>query len=115
MTQIWIRKKVRVPTLINITPILEALLLLIAAVITSFVIPWIKKKTTAAQQAELESWVTVAVTAAEQLFRGTGRGGEKKAYVLQFLESKGYVVDLDSIDALIESAVFNLTANQKGV
>ena len=53
-------------------------------------------------------WVTVAVEAAEQLYVGSGRGAEKKAYVVQFLQEKGFTLDPDSLDKLIEAAVFNL-------
>ena len=35
-------------------------------------------------------------------------GGEKKAYVIDFLNSKGYTLDPKSLDNLIEAAVFNL-------
>ena len=39
---------------------------------------------------------------------GTGRGEEKKAYVVKFLQEKGFTLDPDSLDKLIEAAVFNL-------
>ena len=39
---------------------------------------------------------------------GSGRGAEKKAYVVQFLQEKGFTIDPDSLDKLIEAAVFNL-------
>ena len=94
--------------------ILQAVISVIAVVITAYVVPWLKRKLTAEQQAELAEWVSIAVAAAEQLYTGTGRGGEKKAYVLSFLEAKGYTIDVDSmtdaIDALIEAAVYALKA-----
>lgn len=43
-----------------------------------------------------------------QLYVGSGRGAEKKAYVVQFLQEKGFTIDPDSLDKLIEAAVFNL-------
>lgn len=69
----------------DITPIVNAVIALAAAVVTAFVIPWIKSKTTAAQREEIEAWVRIAVTAAEQIYKGSGRGEEKKEYVLEFL------------------------------
>lgn len=66
----------------NITTIIQAVFALIAAVITVIVIPYIKSKTTAQQQAEINAWVKIAVSAAEQIYNGSGRGPEKKAYVL---------------------------------
>ena len=93
---------------IDITSIVEAVLALIGAIITVFVIPWLKSKTDAAQLEKIKMWVTVAVEAAEQLYVGSGRGAEKKAYVVQFLQEKGFTLDPDSLDKLIEAAVFNL-------
>ena len=49
----------------DITPIFEAVAALIAALITAFVIPYIKSKTTAEQQKEINAWVKIAVAAAE--------------------------------------------------
>ena len=51
----------------NVTTIIQAVFALIAAVITVIVIPYIKSKTTAQQQTDIEGWVRVAVSAAEQL------------------------------------------------
>lgn len=93
---------------IDLTIVIEAVAALIAAVITAFVIPWIKSKTTNAQFEKIKMWVEVAVEAAEQIYIGSGRGEEKKAYVVQFLETKGFKIDADSLDKLIEAAVFNL-------
>lgn len=92
----------------NITPIIEAVFLLIAAVITAIVIPYIKSKTTTQQQAEINAWVKIAVTAAEQIYNGSGRGAEKKAYVLNWLKQHGVAVDEAKLDAMIESAVYEL-------
>ena len=92
----------------NITPIIEAVFLLIAVVITAIVIPYIKSKTTTQQQAEINAWVKIAVTAAEQIYNGSGRGAEKKAYVLNWLKQHGITVDEAKLDAMIESAVYEL-------
>lgn len=72
----------------DITPILVSLITLVFLVTTAFFIPWLKSKTTAAQQAEIQVWVNLAVLAAEQLF-GSGRGEEKKRWVLEELAKKG--------------------------
>ena len=53
---------------IDLTSIANAVIALIAAIITAFVIPWIRSKTTAAQFEKIKMWVTVAVEAAEQLY-----------------------------------------------
>ena len=92
----------------NITPIIEAAFALIAAIITAVVVPYIRSKTTDTQQAEPRAPVRIAVTAAEQLYIGTGKGAEKKAYVLAWLAERGITVDAEKLDAMIESAVYGL-------
>lgn len=94
--------------MIDLTPIVEAIVALVAAIITAFVIPWLKGKIDADKLEEIELWVTVAVEAAEQLYTGSGRGAEKKAYVVEFLNKKGFKIDAETLDKLIEAAVFNL-------
>lgn len=96
--------------MIDITTVIEAVLALIGALITAFLIPWIKSKTSAEKLEQIELWVTVAVEAAEQIYTGSGKGAQKKAYVLEFLNSKGFDLDWEEIDMMIESAVFNLPA-----
>ena len=95
----------------DITTIIESVFMLLAAIITAIVIPYIKSKTTASQQAEINAWVKIAVTAAEQIYTGSGKGEEKKAYVLNWLREHGITVDTDKLDALIEEAVYELTKN----
>lgn len=93
----------------DITPIIEAVATLIGVIITCVLIPFIKSKTTAAQQAEINGWVKIAVSAAEQIYKGSGRGEEKKQYVIAWLKERGITVDENELDALIEAAVHELT------
>ena len=92
----------------NITPVLEAVIVLIAAVITAVLVPYIKSKTAVHQQKEINAWVRIAVSAAEQIFVGCGRGDEKKAYVVNWLLKRGISVDEDKLNAMVESAVYEL-------
>lgn len=92
----------------DITTIVEAVAALIAAIITAFVVPYIKSRTTTNQQQQINAWVRIAVTAAEQIYAGSGRGKEKKAYVIDWLRKHGVTVDESKLDALIEAAVFEL-------
>jgi len=85
---------------IDLTPIFQALIALLASIITIKVIPWIKARTTAQQQDMLRAAVSVAVYAAEQLY-GAGTGKEKLMYVKGQLAKKGYRVDLDEIEAAV--------------
>lgn len=99
--------------MIDLTPIVQAGVVLIAAVITTFVVPYIKQKTTEQQRKQIAAWTKIAVAAAEQIYSGPGRGDEKKKYVLDFLNEHGYAIDLDAINALIEAAVLELTKGAK--
>ena len=92
----------------DITTIVEALFALIATVITVIVIPYIKSKTTTQQQTEIAAWVKIAVAAAEQIYTGSGRGAEKKEYVLEWLAQRNITVDAGKLDAMIEAAVYAL-------
>lgn len=99
-------------TMINLTPIVNALLTVLAVLITVYLIPWIKSQTTEKQREEINAWVKIAVQAAEQLYKGAGQGEQKKQYVLDYLASKGFTIDADSIDKMIEAAVLEIN---KGV
>lgn len=94
--------------MIDLTPVVQALISLFAVIVTCAVVPYIRKKTTQATFAEISDWVKIAVLAAEQIYTGSGRGAEKKTYVENFLKAKGFTLDSDSINALIESYVKEL-------
>ena len=94
----------------DLTPVINAVIALAAALITAFVIPWIKRNTSAKDREEFLKWVEIAVSAAEQLFYST-QGTEKKKYVVQFLEGKGFTFSETEIDAAIEGAVLKLHRN----
>ena len=93
----------------EITPIIESVIALAGVVVSCVLIPYIKSKTTAEQQKEINAWVKIAVSAAQQIYVGSGRGEEKKAYVIKWLREHGITVDEAKLDALIEAAVYELT------
>ena len=94
--------------MIDFTPVLEAVATLAVALITTFVVPYIKSKTTKEQQTQLNEWVRIAVSAAEQVYEGPGKGDQKKAHVLTWLAGHGIAIDEDKLDAMIEAAVYEL-------
>lgn len=91
----------------DLTPVINAFIALIAALITAFVVPWIKRNTSAKDREEFLKWVEIAVAAAEQLFYST-QGPEKKKYVVQFLQEHGFTFSREEINAAIEGAVLKL-------
>ena len=86
--------------MIDLTPIFEAILALLAALVTYKLIPWIKTRTTAEQQALLSATVKTLVYAAEQLY-GAGKGAEKLDYVIKELEARGFTADRAAIEAAV--------------
>lgn len=93
----------------DVTSLAQALIGLCAVFITAIVIPYIKVKYSNEDIAEFMAWVEIGVKAAEQLYKQTN-GNVKKAYVLEFLSSKGYRVDGVEVENAIESAVLELHA-----
>ena len=98
--------------MVDLTPIITTVLTLIFSLITAFLIPYIKTKVSAEQFATIKLWVQVAVQAAEMLYVGSDRGEEKKKYVIEFLNSKGFTLNAEEIENLIESAVLELKQSQ---
>lgn len=89
---------------IDLTPIFQAVIALLAALITYKLIPWIRSKTTKQQQENLYAAARIAVYAAEQLF-GAGQGEEKLDYALAALKRAGYDVDKQLVRETIEEIV----------
>ena len=98
----------------EITELLKAVVLLSTAFITAILIPWIRSKTDNEGFAELLGWVEIAVAAAEQIYKAND-GEIKKLYVLEFLSSKGFMVDTAEIENAIEAAVLKLHTELYGV
>ena len=94
--------------MIDITPIVNAVIMLAAALITTFLVPWIKGKVDEQKLDKMLRWVEIAVEAAEQIYKESGMGEKKKQYVLNFLKSKCYAIDTESVDAMIESVVYGI-------
>ena len=101
--------------MIDLTEVIVALIGLISVIITTVLVPYLKQKKSAEELAQISEtltqiqfWVDIAVQAAEMIYVGSGRGDEKKAYVIEFLNSKGFTIDMNSIDAMIEASVLNL-------
>lgn len=99
---------------IDMTQIILAIIALLSAIVTGFLIPLLKakllsenSKLSKTQQDLLMLAVTTAVTAAEQLYR-SDEGQQKKSYVLALLKQQGFDVDSAAIDAAIEAVVLEL-------
>ena len=95
--------------MIDLTPIFNAAIVLLAGIITAFVIPWVKTyvlpwiaaNTTEKQRNILHGLYKTAVFAAEQIY-GSGYGQEKLEYAKNYIRDKGYTVDYDMIEATVK-------------
>lgn len=97
----------------NITPILELAVKLIFTLITISLIPKIKKlfatKFSESDQKKLIRWAEIAVQAAEEAARsGLIDKKAKYQYAKDFLEKRGVTLDVDTMQALIDSTVWEL-------
>lgn len=92
--------------------ILKIVVSVCAALITVYVIPYLKTLKDDKRYASLVGIVEVAVRAAEQTISEPHEGKLKKAEVLTFvsdwLDSKGIKVTDEELDRLIECAVYQL-------
>ena len=98
----------------DLTDIFEGVIMLISALVTTFIIPYLRQRLSDDKRDKLLFWIKTAVTAAEQIY-GSKTGQQKKDYVVAFLLSKGIVVDIDEVTALIESEVYKLTDTRQTV
>ena len=100
----------------DITQIVLLIIAAIGLVMTSIFTPYIRTKVSSEKLGRICTAVKIAVEAAEQIY-GAGMGKTKKQYVIEYLASKGLYVDVDVIsselNAMIESAVYELTKEQK--
>lgn len=102
--------------MIDLTPIFNAAIVLLAGIITAFVIPWVKTyllpwiaaNTTEKQRNILHGLYKTAVFAAEQIY-GRGAGKEKLEYAKNYIRDKGYTVDYDLIEATVKEHFGHIT------
>lgn len=99
--------------MVNVTQIIVALIGLLSLVITTLVAPLIKAKTTTAQWANVVAWTQTAVQAAEVIYKGSGRGEEKRDYVLEWVKTeankRGMKIDTNTIRVALEDAWKQMT------
>lgn len=88
-------------TTIDLTPILQAIITLVAAIITPYLVRWIKSKTTIEQRYVMLSVLDNMVDAAEQIY-GAGRGPEKLDYVVEQMGLRGYNVGVAEIEGTVK-------------
>ena len=93
----------------DITTIIEVIISIIAMLIGSVLIPYLKKKHSAETLANVVKWLEIACYAAEEAARtGLIDKAAKYEYAKDILESRGITFDEATTMALINSTVYDL-------
>ena len=100
----------------DITPIIELLVTVLAALCSIVIIPYIKTKLNRAQLDKAVQWVEIAVSAAEEAARaGLIDKTAKYGYALELLERQGVTFDEATTQAMIDAKVWELFNQFKDV
>lgn len=98
---------------------LRLLTMILMALISAYVIPWIKTRIGNERLEQISQWAAWAVSWAEQIVDKTGAGADKKIMVESFLRdllaAKGLVLTDQQIEILIESAVRQMHTTENDV
>lgn len=93
--------------MIDLTSVMQAVIMLCSALLTACVVPLITAKFGEQNAKKIMTYARIGVQAAEQIY-GSGTGKEKYEYVKRYLESKGFRFKEDAVQEAIESAVYDL-------
>ncbi len=99
--------------MIDLTTIFKAIIYLLLALASAFLIPWLRSRTTAEQRTDLLKWVDIAVAAAQQLYHQLD-GETRLDYALSLLAEQGYNVDDKAVRGAVEAAVLKLHQQLEG-
>lgn len=90
--------------MIDLTPLVEAIIGLAAAAITLFLIPWLRARYGNETLEKARGWVQIAVYAAEKLY-GAGNGDQKLAYAEQVLAQHKIKLDTVTLKAMVDAEI----------
>ena len=93
---------------IDMTQVIVALIGLVGVILSSWLIPLLRSKTTEQKWANAMFWVRLAVKSAEQIYNQQGWGEAKKKYVEEFLKEHNIKLDDQQVDVAIEAAVLEI-------
>lgn len=98
--------------------ILELAVMIAAALISAYLIPFIRAKIGNERFEQITQWVVYAVQWAEQILPAPGSGPDRKAIVIDFIKNilqvKNLTLSDDEIEVLVEAAVKQYINFQKG-
>lgn len=89
--------------------ILKLVISVATAIVTAYLIPFLKSQTKTRQQEEILQMVNIAVRAAEQsLANGKVKKTDVITFVTTWLEERGIKITDEQLDKLIEAAVYSM-------
>jgi hypothetical protein len=100
--------------MVDITVILQAVIVLAAALATGFLLPFLQAKLDAEKLQRVHAFVSFAVEAAEQLYPGRNKGAAKLSYVKDFLAAQGVSFDDGVVETMIEAEVHRFLSFVEG-
>ena len=86
-----------------ITTIVELVVLIVAALVGRYVIPFIKTKVDMSKLALITEWALKFVKAAENMLTGSSRGEEKRNQVTAWLKEKADEIGIELTEAQIRT------------
>lgn len=93
--------------MIDLTPIINTGITLIALILAATLVPWIKSKLNAQQTESLLKWAEIAAAAAQQLYWDLD-GETRKQHALELLAEKGFDINSAEVQNALEAAVLKL-------
>ncbi|MEG1513806.1 MAG: hypothetical protein RSD95_02860 [Clostridia bacterium] len=85
---------------VDLTPLINAAILVVCAIVTGKLVPYLKARLTDSQFRHMISLLNIGVYAAEELFP-EGHGDEKLKMVQAYMKKNGFDVDIEAIKATV--------------
>ena len=98
--------------MLDLTPLVQAIITLAATAISIFLVPWLKEKFGHEKLAKAKDWVEIGVLAAEKLY-GAGNGDTKLEYVENFLAEHKIKLDFDTLKAMVDAEIKKMEQAEK--
>ena len=90
--------------MIDFTPLLEALVVLLASVITLVIVPALRARYSNEQLEKARTWVQIGVYAMEKVY-GAGNGDQKLAGVEALLAEHNIKLDTSALKAMVDAEI----------
>ena len=98
--------------------VILGVVVVIAVIITKYLVPYLKAQVQETEYAELLDTVETAVKAAEQTITASGMGKAKKAevekFLVTYLNERNINITEEQLDKLIEAAVYTMNNSEGG-